>query len=97
MEGGKQDEGRESGGGGKPRLALASARSRESPKHRDASILAKELACVPSTKWAPWAQCSLNPQKLRERGQAWGWLLGRIATDPLLSKRVFAAMPVKGH
>lgn len=48
--------------GGKPRLALASARSRESPKHTVASL----LACGPSTKWAPWAQCSLNPQKLGE-------------------------------
>lgn len=54
------------GKGGKPRLPLASARSRESTEHRAASILAKELACVPSTKWAPWAQCSLNPQRLGE-------------------------------
>lgn len=55
--------------GGKTRLSLALARSRESLKHRAVSILAKELACVPSTKWAPWAQCSLNHQKLGEKAR----------------------------
>lgn len=72
------------GKGGKPRLALASARSRESPKGGAASVLAKELA---STKWAPWAQCSPSSEA-GSGGPARGWLLGNVATKPLLSPRV---------